>query len=988
MAVKKRKNVSTAANLSTLLSVDLCNIRGLHSNLNAVHYHLESAKPDLFFLTETQISPPDDTSYLNYPGYKLEHRFLSKAGVCMFIRDDICYRRLDSLEGPNLSILWIRVEYGGQSRIYACLYRSYSGDAETDRLVEHVQDTADILLQQLPSAELVILGDFNAHHKEWLSSRITDHAGRVVLDFALANNLTQLITEPTRIPQDPGDHASTLDLLLTPSPNDYVVSVEAPLGTSDHCLIRSRVRIMHHNRSRPTGHRRVWHFGSADWDGLREFFASYPWRQLCFSSDDPSVCADTVADVLLQGMACFIPNSVVPVGGKARPWFDKSCAEDSKRKRESYLAYTAAQVDRNPNASNLKKEYNAASRAFKRRISRAKFKHISKIGEKLTGFPSGSRAFWSLAKAVQGNFCRSSFPPLRKPDDELVYDAKDKADLLACLFASNSTLDDGGETPPTIPRWESSMPEIRITQKDVRRALLSLDTRKASGPDNIPAIMLKVCAPELVPILTRLFKMSYSAGMVPSSWKSALVHPIPKKGDRSDPSNYRPIAITSLLSKVMERIINTQLLSYLEDHQLISDHQYGFRHGRSAGDLLVYLTHLWAEAIESKGEALAASLDIAKAFDRVWHGALLSKLPSYGLPERLCAWIANFLSDRSIKVVVDGACSEVKSINAGVPQGSVLSPTLFILHINDMLQINDIHCYADDSTGHALYKGRAGASRGSVEDNRNELVSDIESLLEQVSHWGQLNLVKFNPTKTQVCAFTAKKAPFIKAPKFQDTSLEISSSLYILGLDISKEVQFYDHLEDKAKLTSKKLGVLNRAKRYFDPAQRLMLYKAQIRPHMEYCSHLWAGAPHYQLLPFERIQKRAVRIADDPRLSDSLEPLDLRRNVGSLSVFYRIFNGECSEELFNLVPAAQFRYRTTRRGNRLHAHHLEAWRSSTTRFSRSFLPRVCKMWNELPPTVFPQSYDLGSFKRRVNSYLKGRQRSVNNSDVADVHGRR
>lgn len=339
------------------------------------------------------------------------------------------------------------------------------------------------------------------------------------------------------------------------------------------------------------------------------------------------------------------------------------------------------------------------------------------------------------------------------------------------------------------------MPEIRFTQSAVRRALRSLDIRKASGPDGIPAVVLKTCAAELTPVLTRLFERSYATATVPSSWKVALVHPIPKKGDRSDPSNYRPIAITSLLSKVMERVINLQLLGYLEEHQLISDRQYGFRHGRSAGDLLVYLTHRWAEAIESKGEALAVSLDIAKAFDRVWHRALLSKLPSYGLPESLCNWVSSFLSERSIKVVVDGACSDTKPINAGVPQGSVLSPTLFILHINDMLQTSNIHCYADDSTGDALYAGRSNISRVEVEECRSRLVSEIETSLEQVSEWGRLNLVQFNPTKTQVCAFSAKKSPFVAAPCFQNTPLNISKSIGILGVDISNEVQFRDHLE-------------------------------------------------------------------------------------------------------------------------------------------------------------------------------------------------
>ena len=117
---------------------------------------------------------------------------------------------------------------------------------------------------------------------------------------------------------------------------------------------------------------------------------------------------------------------------------------------------------------------------------------------------------------------------------------------------------------------------------------------------------------------------------------------------------------------------------------MINDRQYDFRHGRSTGDLLVYLTHRWAAAIESKGEGLAVSLDMAKAFDRVWHEALLSKLPFYGLPENLCKWIASFLTGRSIKVAVDGYGSKHMPVNAGVPQGYVLSPTLFLLDIKNM----------------------------------------------------------------------------------------------------------------------------------------------------------------------------------------------------------------------------------------------------------------------------------------------------------------
>ena len=268
------------------------------------------------------------------------------------------------------------------------------------------------------------------------------------------------------------------------------------------------------------------------------------------------------------------------------------------------------------------------------------------------------------------------------------------------------------------------------------------------------------------------------------------------------------------------------------------------------------------------------------------------------------------------------------------------------------------------------------------------LVSEIEQSLEQVAQWGRLNLVEFNPSKTQICAFSAKKDPFVILPQFQGTTLPISKSIGILGIDISADVRFRSHLEGKAKLASKKLGVLNRSKRYFTPAQRLLLYKAQVRPHMEYCSHLWAGETAELLNPLDSVQRRAVRIVDDPILTSKLEPLDIRRDFGSLCVFYRLYNGECSEELFNLVPTAHFRHRTTRRGLGTHPHYVDPLLVSTRRFERTFLARTIRMWNDLPASVFPSDYDMGSFKRYIRGLFRGGQRTSDAPGVADVHRRR
>ena len=241
------------------------------------------------------------------------------------------------------------------------------------------------------------------------------------------------------------------------------------------------------------------------------------------------------------------------------------------------------------------------------------------------------------------------------------------------------------------------MPPVTFSTCKVRKNLLQLNTSKSKGPDGIPAIVLKTCAPELAPVLNKLFQLSYSVGIVPSSWKLAHVFPIPKKGGKSDPSNYRQIAITSLISKTMETLVTKQLLAFLETNNLLSDHQYGFRQARSTDDFLAYAVHTWSSVLESYGESRVISLDISKAFDRVWHKGLLAKLPMLGLHKSLIKCIASFLSNRSIAIRFDGFLSH--STNSGVPQGSVITPVLLILFINDLLssKSSSIYSFVDDT---------------------------------------------------------------------------------------------------------------------------------------------------------------------------------------------------------------------------------------------------------------------------------------------------
>ncbi len=194
----------------------------------------------------------------------------------------------------------------------------------------------------------------------------------------------------------------------------------------------------------------------------------------------------------------------------------------------------------------------------------------------------------------------------------------------------------------------------------------------------MPPTVLKNCASVLTPCLVKLFRLCLSTSNFPSCWKYAYIQPVPKKGDHSHSSKYRPIALLSCLSKASETILNRKILKHLSASNFLSDRQYGFRKGRSTGYLLAFLTNSWPSSLSRFGETFAIALEMLKAYDKVWHKSLLSKLPSFSFYPFLCTFISSFLPGRPISAIVDYHCSTPKPINSGVPQGSALSLTLFL----------------------------------------------------------------------------------------------------------------------------------------------------------------------------------------------------------------------------------------------------------------------------------------------------------------------
>ena len=195
--------------------------------------------------------------------------------------------------------------------------------------------------------------------------------------------------------------------------------------------------------------------------------------------------------------------------------------------------------------------------------------------------------------------------------------------------------------------------------------------------------------------------------------------------------------------------------------------------------------------------------------------------------------------------------------------------------------------------------------------------------------------------------------------------LDISSSFTQLGLSVSSNLSWKTHIHSTAKHVSQKLGFLSRARGFFSPSQLLTIYKSQIRPSLEYCSHVWGGAPRSSLHLLDKVQSKAIRLINNPSLTKSLQSLSDHRLIADLSIFYRYFHGHCSMEIKSIIPDPLKHVRLTRSSSRSHPFQVILSNPRTLSHKSSFIPRTCKLWNTLPSTSFPESYNLTCFKSNI-----------------------
>lgn len=854
------------------------NINSVLAKFAFLHKLLHDLDPIILCLQETKLSPMKNLSLKNFTVYRRDclSEGNAKGGVLIAVQTTIHSQPLNLT--TELQAIAVRVHL--QTPVTICnIYLHQADDITLSNLEQ--------LTQQLPKP-FILTGDFNAHNSTWGSTQ-TDQRGQIIETFLNSSDMLLLNDgSPTRFNLYNGS-SSAIDLTFCSSnlfPQLHWKVCSSLYSSDYHPLIVELLSSQPTHRTLP----QKWHFKDANWDLYRQtldFSAVY-------SSQSVDITLDHIVQNIISAATIAIPHTQTTLlNGHFRhrvPWWNKKCSTLIKEKHKLFN-----RCRRYPTNENLTL-FKIARAKVRREVIRSKKESwrnfISTICSK-----TPASILWNKLRAINNKRAYVPIPAILNRNNQLQTTEETIAETFADHYYKVTQAD------PSLPlNWDlctgnvdESLPDeinTPITLSELKVSFRSLKNT-SPGPDGIHASMLKNLNHQHCEAITFFFNRIWQEHNFPTAWREAYVLPIHKPDKNlTDPASYRAISLTNILCKALEKIIVKRLHCYLEKKNCLDQYQCGFRPARSTLDNLLYLQEEIHLGYNRKQHVSCIFFDVEKAFDRLLPTTVLQAMQNIGMAGNILHFVHNFLRQRFFSVRIGQTLSTPRLQETGTPQGSVISPVLFILALNSIseaLPRNIQHLfYADDLVIFLRHNNQAEANK------------KLQTTVDRLSEWGAEKGLAFSPSKTKVLNFTRKRHQInLQLTLYNKPLVQVTETTF-LGMNFDSKLRWTSHIRQLKNKCIKRLSilkVLNGSSWGSDRKCLLRLYICYIRSIMDYGNIMYATASQSTLNQLNAIQNSALRIATGALRSSpvtslhvetNITPLQHHRNTATLIYYFKV----------------------------------------------------------------------------------------------------
>ena len=975
-------NLDTANN--SPLAIVSANIRGLMPSKGK--FKLAMLKEKALFenvavitLTESHLNDSYLESEVHIDGFE-NYRAdrvagVLKGGIITYVRQDLLAGLEQKASGSIGNIEYLAIKIASPDLLLITIYRPPSSKPSDFRKVLLV--LSDIISKcghALPT--IVLTGDLNFPTANWQQNTIgactsdTREQAELLINFFNEYFMEQCVDKPTRL-------NNILDLFAVNN-HEFIANInieDVNQRFSDHRLVLVTTcylpkQSLKNQEPADGSILSSLNFSSpdVDWEKINKEFAEQRWDELESGNDVDRY--STMLQDIIEAVCCkYVPKKV----DRKRNIIprDRRKLMKKRKKLRSKLVQTQNLAQLISVEQQLAQIETDLINSHERESAFLEECAVEKIRE-------NPKVFYKYARSK--SLVKTPVGPL-KHKDSTVTDPKIMSEVLKKQFESvfsvpNDTIDVDKVLNDIGPR---SLDDVDFTEDDIEASIMLISPSSSAGPDGVAALLLRKCVSSLKKPIYMLWRMSLTIGKFPTHMKIGLVIPIYKGGNRCLAENYRPISLTSHISKLFERVIVKALTAYLEKANLFNNNQHGFRSGRSCLSQLLEHQQEVLCALEGNTAVDVIYLDFAKAFDRVDYSILLGKLKAIGVCGQLLKWLGSFLTERRQCVKVGHKTSSEGPVHSGVPQGSSLGPLLFLILIADI----------DSCVRHVRVSSFADDTRFLMPIAEEDDCRKMQDDLIGVYQWAADNNMSFNNKKFQLVSYSARSRDLeninlchklFNYPQYFDSCGNIISStqhVKDLGVLVSDDATFQTHIAGSVRTGTRYAGWVLRTFKTRSAVPMMKLFKSVVLPQLEYCCQLWSPLAVGTVRELEAVQRSYTsKIASLSHLNywERLKALKLfsleRRRERYLIVYtYKIIQGIAPN-----FENERFKIKLTTNERRGRSITIPPLNTSATMGNRSLIDksfpiRGPRLFNVLPARLRNFEGSVDTFKRHLDKFL-------------------